>query len=183
MEAELAQAAPDADVRRRRSAPASPALLEQYLAMPRARLIVDGYNVSKTAWPSSSLEAQRIRLLTGAGAAGGADRRGDDRRLRRRRDRPPAAGGRTARRTVLFSPRGVIADDVIRDLVAAEPDGRVVVVVTSDQEVVRDVVRRRCARSSAPDALLELLSAGSAPTRRVRRAGAHCRWSLGPFRT
>ena len=33
--------------------------------MPRARLIVDGYNVSKTAWPTSSLEAQRIRLLSG----------------------------------------------------------------------------------------------------------------------
>ena len=33
--------------------------------MPRARLLVDGYNVSKAAWPTSSLEAQRIRLLTG----------------------------------------------------------------------------------------------------------------------
>ena len=32
--------------------------------MPRARLIIDGYNVSKSAWPSSSLEAQRIRLVT-----------------------------------------------------------------------------------------------------------------------
>ena len=30
-----------------------PALLEQLLALPRARLLVDGYNVSKTAWPSS----------------------------------------------------------------------------------------------------------------------------------
>jgi hypothetical protein len=35
----------------------------------------------------------------------------------------------------------VIADDVIRQLVAAEPRGRVVVVVTGDQEVVRDVAR------------------------------------------
>jgi len=42
---------------------------------------------------------------------------------------------------VLFSPVGVIADDVIRQLVAAEPQGRPVVVVSSDQAVVRDVKR------------------------------------------
>ena len=58
---------------------------------------------------------------------------------------------------VLFSPEGVIADDVIRDLVAAEPTGRVVVVVTSDQEVARDVVRAG-ARSVAADALVALLA-------------------------
>jgi predicted RNA-binding protein with PIN domain len=34
---------------------------------------------------------------------------------------------------------GEIADDLIRRLVRAEPAGRVVVVVTSDQEVARDV--------------------------------------------
>ena len=34
-----------------------------------------------------------------------------------------------------------IADDVIRELVAAEPPGRPVVVVTSDREVATDVVR------------------------------------------
>jgi rRNA-processing protein FCF1 len=42
---------------------------------------------------------------------------------------------------VVFSPEGVIADDVIRQLVAAEPRGRVVVVVTGDQAVARDVAR------------------------------------------
>ncbi len=45
--------------------PTSATLLEQYLALPRARLIVDGYNVSMSAWPTSSLEAQRARLLRG----------------------------------------------------------------------------------------------------------------------
>ena len=44
---------------------------------------------------------------------------------------------------VLFSPPGVIADDVIRDLVAAEPPGRTVVVVTDDQEVAGDARARR----------------------------------------
>jgi rRNA-processing protein FCF1 len=58
---------------------------------------------------------------------------------------------------VLFSPEGVIADDVIRDLVAAEPEGRVVVVVTNDQEVVRDV-RAAGARAVASEALIGLLA-------------------------
>ena len=44
------------------------ARLAQYLALPRPRLIVDGYNVTKTAWPALSLEAQRGRLLTLLGA-------------------------------------------------------------------------------------------------------------------
>ena len=44
--------------------PGSPALLEQYLALPRPRLLVDGYNVTKSTWPTLSLEAQRTRLLT-----------------------------------------------------------------------------------------------------------------------
>jgi hypothetical protein len=60
---------------------------------------------------------------------------------------------------VIFSPEGVIADDVIRDLVAAEPPGRVVVVVSSDQEVARDVMRAG-ARSAASSALVDLLSRG-----------------------
>jgi hypothetical protein len=41
---------------------------------------------------------------------------------------------------VLFS-EGEIADDLIRRLVAAEPAGRPVVVVSSDGEVVRDTGR------------------------------------------
>jgi hypothetical protein len=51
----------------------------------------------------------------------------------------------------------VIADDVIRQLVHAEPPGRPVVVVSSDQEVVRDVVREG-ARSVASAALSRLLA-------------------------
>ena len=49
------------------SAPATPALLEQLLALPHARLIVDGYNVTKAAWPTASLEAQRSRLVAALG--------------------------------------------------------------------------------------------------------------------
>ena len=42
---------------------------------------------------------------------------------------------------VLFSAADEIADDLIRRLVAAEPPGRPVVVVTSDRQVVTDVSR------------------------------------------
>ena len=133
-------------------APSSPALLEQYLALPRSRLIIDGYNVTKTTWPTSSLEAQRVRLLTllpalvartNAEATVVFDAAASE-------TRPVVASPRGVK--VLFSPFGVIADDVIRDLVAAEPDGRVVVVVTEDRELADDV-RRAGARVVAPGAL------------------------------
>ena len=161
--------------------PTSPALLEQYLALPRARLIVDGYNVSKSAWPSSSLETQRTRLLSGLApvvartrveatvvfdaAASSA--------------RPVVSTPRGVK--VVFSPEGVIADQVISDLVAAEPEGRVVIVVSSDQEVARDASAAG-ARSVAAEALVGLLAseyAADDPTRRCPRArGAKCRCSL-----
>ena len=133
-------------------APSSPALLEQYLALPRSRLIIDGYNVTKTTWPTLSLEAQRARLLallsalvarTKAEATVVFDAAASE-------SRPVVASPRGVK--VLFSPVGVIADDVIRELVAAEPAGRVVVVVTEDRELADDV-RRDGARVVAPGAL------------------------------
>lgn len=133
-------------------APSSPALLEQYLALPKARLIIDGYNVTKTTWPTLSLEAQRARLLallsalvarTKAEATVVFDAAASE-------SRPVVASPRGVK--VLFSPSGVIADDVIRQLVAAEPAGRVVVVVTEDRELAGDV-RRAGARVVAPAAL------------------------------
>jgi predicted RNA-binding protein with PIN domain len=137
VEAELAraEAAPSS------TAPASPALLEQTLAMPHARLIVDGYNVTKEAWPTASLEAQRSRLVAALGplvARSGAETTVvfDAASAKTRTVMPAPRGVK-----VVFSPDGVIADDVIRQLVAAEPRGRVVVVVTGDQAVARDVSR------------------------------------------
>ena len=58
---------------------------------------------------------------------------------------------------MLYSREGVIADDVIRELVAAEPTGRPVVVVTSDNAVVADVVRDG-ARACGAAALMRLLA-------------------------
>jgi len=133
------------------------AQLERVLALPRARLVVDGYNVSKTAWPSAPLEAQRNRLL--AGLAPVVARLGVETTVvfdaAAASARTSAAAPRGVK--VVFSPEGVIADDVIRDLVAAEPTGRVVVVVSSDREVAADV--SRCgARAFAAGALVGLLS-------------------------
>ncbi len=139
--------------------PTSAALLEQYLALPRARLIVDGYNVSKTAWPSSSLEAQRTRLLRGLAPL--VARTGVEATV-------VFDAGVLSRRPVVTTPRGVKVrlQPRGRDRRRRDPrpgggraGGRVVVVVTSDQEVARDVVRRRGAergrggpgRAAGPD--------------------------------
>ncbi|WP_193605486.1 NYN domain-containing protein [Nocardioides dongkuii] len=139
---------------------ATATMLEQFLGLPRARLLVDGYNVSKTAWPESSLEAQRTRLLAALAAV--VARTGAETTVvfdaASSSTRPVVHTPRGVK--VVFSPEGVIADDVLRDLVAAEPRGRVVVVVSSDREVARDVARAG-ARSVASEALLALLARSS----------------------
>jgi len=131
----------------------SPALLEQYLALPKPRLLVDGYNVTKSTWPSISLEAQRSRLLTLLGAL--VARTGAETTVvfdaAESEARPVVSSPRGVK--VLFSPAGVIADDVLRELVGAEPAGRVVVVVTDDRELGGDV-RRQGARVVGPGALV-----------------------------
>jgi predicted RNA-binding protein with PIN domain len=134
-----------------------PALLDALLGLPRVHLVVDGYNVTKTAWPTLSLERQRERLV--GGLAPLAARSGAEVTVvfdaADTRERPPVNRPRGVR--VLFSPVGVIADDVIRELVDAEPPGRPLVVVSSDQEVVRDVSRSG-ARVVAALALSRLLA-------------------------
>lgn len=134
-----------------------PSMLDALLALPRVHMIVDGYNVTKTTWPDLALEKQRDRLL--GALAPLVARSGAEVTVvfdaAEKKERPLVNRPRGVR--VLFSPYGVIADDVIRELVAAEPQGRPVVVVSSDQEVVRDVVRAG-ARGAAAAALARLLS-------------------------
>ena len=122
-----------------------PAILDALLALPRAHLVVDGYNVTKTGFPTLSLHEQRIRLLKGLG--GIAARTGaeitcvfDGAELGGPVPVPQHKGVR-----VLFSRGGEIADELIRRLVAAEPQGRPLIVVSSDKEVA-DGVRRSGAR-------------------------------------
>ena len=124
-----------------RSAPDDdPGLLDELLSLPQVHLVVDGYNVTKTAWPNSPLHSQRQRLVTALGALvaqrrievtvvfDGAELSGPVRLN-------PPRGVR-----VRFSPAGVIADEVIRQLVRAEPTGRPVVVVSSDREVAESII-------------------------------------------
>jgi predicted RNA-binding protein with PIN domain len=128
-----------------------PAALDRLLALPAVHLIVDGYNVTKTGYPELPLVDQRERLthqLSALAARTGAevtvvfDGAGVV--------SVPSAAPRGVR--VLFSDPGVLADDVIRALVAAEPEGRPVVVATSDRAVA-DSVRRRGAHP-VPSAVL-----------------------------
>ncbi len=138
-----------------------PTLLRELLDLPRLHLIVDGYNVSKTAWGSATLEQQRQRLLTSiAGLVAG-------RRVETtvafdgaELARPPAVTAPRGVR-VLFSQPGVIADDLIRDLVRAEPKGRPIVVVTTDRELAESVIRVG-ARTVASAALVRLIGADRA---------------------
>ncbi|WP_374202855.1 NYN domain-containing protein [Saccharothrix sp. S26] len=128
-----------------------PAALDRLLALPAVHLIVDGYNVTKTGYPELSLSDQRDRLVhqlavlaarTGAEVTLVFDGAGVV--------AVPTSAPRGVR--VLFSDPGVLADDVIRALVTAEPEGRPVVVVTSDRAVA-DSVRRRGAHP-VPSAVL-----------------------------
>ena len=134
-----------------------PTMLDALLALPRVHMIVDGYNVTKATWPELSLEKQRDRLL--GGLAPLVARSGAEVTVvfdaAEKKERPLVNRPRGVR--VLFSPHGVIADDIIRELVAAEPQGRPVVVVSSDQQVVRDITRAG-ARAVASAALGRLLA-------------------------
>ncbi|MBV1852539.1 NYN domain-containing protein [Catellatospora tritici] len=133
-----------------------PARLAQLLALPKAHLVVDGYNVTKRGFAEMSLEQQRNRLITGLGGVAaqtgaevtvvfdGADRV---------HGLPaPPRGVR-----VLFSRKGETADEVIRRLVRAEPPGRPIVVVSSDREVA-DGVRRHGAYPMNSESLVRRLT-------------------------
>ncbi|MEV5409217.1 NYN domain-containing protein [Thermopolyspora sp. NPDC052614] len=136
-----------------------PALLDQLLAIPRLHLIVDGYNVTKTGYPSLTLVDQRSRLLTGLGGLAVQSRVEitcvfDGAEL----DGPVQVQAPRGVR-VLFSAPGEIADDLIRRLVRAEPPGRAMAVVSSDREVAESV-RRMGARPLPSSLLLRRLSRG-----------------------
>jgi predicted RNA-binding protein with PIN domain len=145
------------DIATRALSETDPQLLDQLLALPQAHLVVDGYNVTKTGYPSLPLEKQRLRLLGGLAALAaqsgaevtcvfdGADL-----------DMPvllaPPRGVR-----VLFSKAGETADELIRRLVRAEPPGRQIVVVSADREVA-DGVAKAGARPVASVLLLKRLA-------------------------
>jgi predicted RNA-binding protein with PIN domain len=126
------------------------AVLDRLLALPAAHLIVDGYNVTKTGYGEQSLADQRSRLI--GQLAGLSARSGAEVTVAFDGGRRPTVQPATPRGVrVLFS-QDEIADDLIRRLVAAEPPGRAVIVVTSDQQIVSDV--SRAGAWTAPSAVL-----------------------------
>lgn len=131
-----------------------PARLTAWVGLPGAHLVVDGYNVTKTGFPDLMLSEQRdrlIRLLAALGSRTSAEVTVVFDGAAVATARPPGRGIR-----VLFSQPGVLADDVIRDLVRAEPIGRVLIVISSDREVV-DRAARDGARTAPSATLLAAL--------------------------
>lgn len=109
-----------------------------FLMRAHAVVLVDGYNVAKAAWPDLELADQRDRLIA---FAENAARRfdADITVVFDGADVPGAAAERRRLVRVMYSPPGVIADDVIRAEVDRVPTSKPVVVVTEDREIIRDV--------------------------------------------
>jgi predicted RNA-binding protein with PIN domain len=108
------------------------------LTEAEAAVVVDGYNVAKLGWPDAVLADQRERLLDVL----------DDLANRYHTtvevvfdgaDVGPIRSARRRRVAVRFSPPQVLADDVIRELVASYPPTDPIVVVTNDRAVAHDV--------------------------------------------
>ena len=136
-----------------------PALLDALLGVPMTHLMVDGYNVTKGGFGDLSLEVQRGRLLAGLAAL--AARTGVEVTVvfdGAERVAPLAVPAPRGVR-LLFSRPGETADEVLRTLARHEPEGRPVVVVSTDREVA-DGVRRSGARAVPSVALLRLLDRG-----------------------
>jgi predicted RNA-binding protein with PIN domain len=133
-----------------------PALLDKLLTLPQVHLIVDGYNVTKSGYGELPLADQRNRLVTGLGGLASQTRAEitcvfDGAEL----DAPVAITAPRGVR-VRFSPPGRTADELIGQLVRTEPEGRAVVVVSSDREVA-DSARRAGARPASSALLLRRL--------------------------
>ncbi|WP_336216935.1 NYN domain-containing protein [Nonomuraea sp. LPB2021202275-12-8] len=129
-----------------------PQLLDQLLALPQVHLIIDGYNVTKSGYGTLTLADQRTRLMTGLGGLVAQTRVEvtvvfDGAELNSPVQVVAPRGVR-----VLFSAPGEIADDLIRQLVRAEPPGRAMAVVSSDREVAESV--RRMGARPVPSGLL-----------------------------
>jgi predicted RNA-binding protein with PIN domain len=115
---------------------ATPAAHRHLLGDPANLLLVDGYNVARTAWSGLGLEEERRRtvaLLDEVQARSGGEVivvfDGDDAVVAPR-------ASRSVR--VRFSSAGETADDAIRDLLATVAPERPVVVVSSDRAVAGD---------------------------------------------
>lgn len=116
----------------------SEAVAEHLLRGSGALVLVDGYNIAKAGWPDLALERQREQCVNACEHM--ARRWGTDVQIVF--DGADVVGAHSRERRlvkVVYSPQGVLADDVLRATVSALDPTRQVVVVTSDQAVVHDV--------------------------------------------
>lgn len=133
-----------------------PVRLDQLLALPKAHLIVDGYNVTKRGFGEISLERQRVRLINGLGGIA-AQCGAEVTVVFDGAEKLVGLPGVPRGVRVLFSRKEQTADELIRQLVRAEPAGRPVIVISSDREVM-DGVRRHGAYPLSSDTLLRRLA-------------------------
>nr|WP_246149466.1 NYN domain-containing protein [Nonomuraea turkmeniaca] len=129
-----------------------PQLLDQLLAVPQVHLVIDGYNVTKTGYGTLTLADQRNRLMTGLGGLVAQTRVEVTAVFDGAELNAPVQVVAPRGVRVLFSAPGETADDLIRQLVRAEPPGRAIAVVSSDREVAESV--RRMGARPVPSALL-----------------------------
>jgi predicted RNA-binding protein with PIN domain len=160
----LAPAPAAATVPARGRAADDPELLAELLRLPRAHLVVDGYNVTMEGFGALPLVDQR-RLLVDALSALAARTSAEITCCFDGAEVDGRSQGLVRGVRVLFSDPGTTADDLIARLVRAEPQGRVLVVVSSDAEVATATVAAG-ARSFRSTVLLRLVGAGSRDRRR-----------------
>jgi predicted RNA-binding protein with PIN domain len=129
----------------------SPDAHRHVISNGEALLLVDGYNVARSAWSGITPEEERrrmVRLLEEVRARSGGTVHvvfdGDS------HQRGPQAS-RSVR--VHFSPTGVTADDEIARLLGELPRSRPVVVVSSDRAVVADARRQGATSMSSREFL------------------------------
>jgi predicted RNA-binding protein with PIN domain len=112
-------------------------LLDRLLETGPLHLVVDGYNLTKTGYGSLTLADQRNRLVASLGPL--AARTGAEVTVAFDGTAAPLGAAATLPTPrgvrVLFSASGQLADDLIRQLLRAEPAGRPVAVASSDAEV------------------------------------------------
>jgi predicted RNA-binding protein with PIN domain len=156
--ASTAEANPAQQAARQTWAAEDPARLDQLVTLPKAHLVVDGYNVTKTGFGEASLEQQRTRLVNRLGGLV-AQTGAEVTVVFDGAERLPVAPAAPRGVRVLFSRRGQTADELIRRLVRAEPAGRPVIVVSSDKEVA-DGIRRAGAYPVPSIVLVQRLDRG-----------------------
>lgn len=136
-----------------------PGIVDDVLVIPGVHLIVDGYNVTKRGYGAQPLRSQRTRLLSGIATLATRMVEGEITVVFDAAEVTERPVGISAPRNVrvVFSDPGEIADLEIVRRVKAEPEGRAVVVVSSDREVA-EASAAAGAYPVSSDALLARLS-------------------------